>query len=289
MQSLKKLYSFLEETMKESTKIEVEESDYETLGMFLTGDIKKFEKLDATKIAGLKEKYGVNIAEDHYGLLYLGSTSLRWKRPEQKPEEGFLSGGFAFNDINDIYKFKTEFWQKSLRKLEKLGAQELVRIKDLESLRWFESPTPVSEAEYSPQFGCVKLRDGELPDDFYYYDSGILYHLPFKSFDEYISAMVDSAAVRCWQYFYIDQKEIIKKNRGLNYATWSLHINSKLESGITDLEPRVDAKSDRLDLINEYLQRCILLLPDSFPFLDFSQMTRYYKRFEEVYNRERSK
>ena len=146
-------------------------------------------------------------------------------------------------------------------------------------MRWIESPAIPNEAEYRPQFGCVILEKGKLPDSFYYYDSGFVYPLSFKTYEEYVKGLISSGSVICWQYFYIDLALIISQNQHVKHITWSQHIYSRLEDGLDSIHYKKDSKYDRLDLINEYLERCVRLLPKTFPFLDFTHHKKHYSEF----------
>jgi hypothetical protein len=285
MNTPENLYSFLENIKGRSRDIVIDELDVDMLARFVKGDIKEFEGIDKRAIEELKQSYGVGLNSEETWMLYLGSCSLAWKRPEKTSREGFLSGGFVFNDIRDVYKFDTPFWEKSFNKLKKFGEERLIEMDKLHDLRWIESPTIPSEAIYTPQFGCARYAKGKLPGEFFFYDSGLLYPLPFKSLDEYTDALVSGATVRCWQYFHISPELVIKKNRGLKYVTWSLHLDSHLEEGLNVLEYKEDSRVDRLDLINEYLERCVRLLPQSFPFIDFSHHKKYYEDFLKEYSK----
>ncbi|WP_028973744.1 hypothetical protein [Spirochaeta cellobiosiphila] len=170
--------------------------------------------------------------------------------------EEILHGGFAFNGLTDMLTMRTDFWSDSVKEFgQNLTNDELIF---LDKLSWFESPTPHSTARYTPMYGCYRLEDNKFPEAIYFYDSGTVYNLDM-TLETYIANMIESAAVNCWQYFYISPEELIKKNKGVNGSLWML---SSLEDFPED--------SDRLGNILHHMDHCIQYLPDSFPWKDFS-------------------
>jgi hypothetical protein len=286
MNSIKNLHAFASNLESKGKDIKIDELDIEILELLLEGASKKLESLSQKKIKEFRDKYKITVDAEQVQFFFLTSTRLRWNRPE-KDGEGYLDGGFVFSGATNIFSAGYKFWEKSVEKFIKNEKEELINNSLLSQLHWFESPTIPTEAEYTPQFGCVKPRKGELPDEFYFYDSGLIYPLPFKSFDEYINALVATGAVSCWQYFYIDPELIISKNNELKYITWSNYNISRLEEGIESIRYKPSIKYDRLDLINEYLERCIRLLPITFSFLDFSYHESYYSAFKKLYDKKR--
>ena len=91
--------------------------------------------------------------------------------------------------------------------------------------------------------------------------------------------MIASAAVRCWQYFYVDPELIINKSKGLSYFTWVLYLKTRLDNDLISMNYVENAQYDRLDLIAEYLERCVRILPDTFP----NHHKVYFKRFMALY------
>lgn len=160
---------------------------------------------------------GVVFPEDKEYLFYLSTYQLRWNRPEQKTREGLLSGGTYINGMIDAFHFDAPFWEYSQNKFKQLEIDHYFDFP--ENLRWFESPTAHNDAELTPYYGCFKLKQGEFPNEFYFYDCGLLYKLPFRSFEEYFEAQLSCAMVKCWQYFYIQPDIIIQKNRNLPYSS----------------------------------------------------------------------
>jgi len=126
----------------------------------------------------------------------------------------------------------------------------------------------------------VYPNDKTFPNEFYYYDGGIFYPLPFKSYDEYISALIANAGVVYWQYFYIEPEEIIGKNKGLNYMTSDLRIGTRKVDNINIYQYNPEYQFDRLDLIVEYLNYCVQYLPDAFPTINFEHQKKYLQSLE---------
>ncbi|NML21665.1 hypothetical protein HHL16_12310 [Pseudoflavitalea sp. G-6-1-2] len=285
MPAIKNLYTFLQNIRKKSVNIDVEVLDTESLDPLFSGGADETKELDEQRKEKFKTTYGIALSKEQIDYFHLTSCILRWNRSEQEPKEGLLSGGFAFNGISNLFKFNNPFWQESADKFKETAKGKLPDEALLQQLRWIESPTPKNSGIYTPQFGCVILEKEKFPNQFYFYDSGLVYPLPFQSYEEYIDALTDSAAVRCWQYFYVDPALIVQKNKGLSYIGWSLHVTSHLEEGIRDLTVNKNIQSDRLDLIDEYLHRCVQLLPKSFPFLDFSHHKKHYEAFSKLYEK----
>jgi hypothetical protein len=283
MSSLQNLYSFIKDTKERSNGIVVDEENTEILEKLIKGDRKKFENQNKQRETEYKENYDITLTNEQLDQYYLSSTSLKWRRPEQASGEGYLSGGFSFNGFTTLFKFQQEFWKASVSLFDQTGEDKYIDYDLLAKLRWIESPTPLIFRENTPQFGCVKLEKGKFPDEFFFYDSGLVYPLPIASLDEYINRLIASASVRSWQYFYVDPEIIISRNKGLRYITWSLHTSSKSEPGIDKIQYNANIKADRLDLINEYLERCVRLLPESFPFIDFTHHQTYYENFKQLY------
>jgi len=233
-------------------------------------------------VEDIEEDYKVKLTEEQRLILYL-PKKIEWTREEQKENEGILSGGCFFNGILDIFSFEPTFFEYSLNKFLQYEDEAKTDVELIRKLRFIESPTSLQDATYTPYFGCVMLKENEFPTDFYFYDSGLVYKLPFKSYAEYIDALIQSSAVNCWQYFYIDPQEIIAKNKGISYITWGLHTRTRLDEDLAGLNFVPDAKYDRLDLINEHLKQCVELLPSTFPFLTFEHHINYYTQFKKLY------
>jgi len=284
MDSIQNLYSFVKKLPEKAKGISIVELHVEVLDMLFEDTSKRLEKIGKDTIQKFREEYGIILDMEQVKFSYLSSCRLRWRRPE-KEEDGYLDGGFSFNGLTDIFSRNLQFWKKSVEEFKEYENEKLIDLKLLKQLRWIESPTIPIEAEYTPQFGCVKLQKGKLPDEFYYYDSGIIYPIPFKSFDEYVDGLVASGSVTCWQYFYVDPELIISKNKEIKYITWSKHTTSRLGGGIDSIHFKPEVKYDRLDLINEYMERCVRLLPESFPFINFTYHKKHYSEFEKLYKK----
>lgn len=287
MGNLSNIYSFISRINKKSNGIIVDAQDVKIAEMIIKGKNERFANQDTERKSEFKEKYNIDLTSEQLEDFYLTSCKLKWRRPEQLPGEGYLPGGFAFNGITPLFESQVQFWKESIGVFDQSDQENTIDYSLLKQLRWLESPTPLNFAELTPQFGCVKFEPDKFPEQFYFYDSGLIFPLTLESLEEYIADLICSAAVTCWQYFYIDPDLIISKNKGLNYTTWSLHSLSKLDFGTRKLECNKDSTVDRLDLINEYLERCIRLLPDAFPFIDFSHHVNYYQIFKNKYDAEK--
>ena len=276
MNNLENIYLFIKSINEKSNGIIVDVQNVEIAEMIVKGKKEKFVNQDNVRKSEFKEKYNIDLTNEQLEDFYLTSCKLKWKRTEQLSGEGYLLGGFAFNGLTPLFESQVQFWKESTGVFDQSDQENSIDYNLLKQFRWLESPTPLNFAELTPQFGCVKFEQHKFPEQFYFYDSGLIFPLKFKSLEEYITNLICSAAVTCWQYFYIDPDLVISKNKGLKYVTWSLHSLSKLDAGLKKLEYNKNIKVDRLDLINEYLERCIRLLPDAFPFIDFSHHVNYY-------------
>ena len=81
----------------------------------------------------------------------------------------------------------------------------------LKKLNWFEKQSWSDDGK----FGCFLRQPGDFPLPIYFYDSGAYFSMPL-SLEAYFDAMIDSCAVRGWQYFYIDIPEQFPEFREVN-------------------------------------------------------------------------
>jgi hypothetical protein len=279
---LEKLAEFLDTIGKEAKNLDFEVIDDKILRNFIDNKQNIYQYDFEMVLSEIENKLNTKLLESEKNWYYTCPVEIQWSRPEQKSKEGFISGGFYINGLTDIFFYPINFWERDFAPFEQMGQANL--FEEPSQFNWIVGTTAVASPFYTPEFGCVKRDLSGFPNEFFFYDSGLIYLLPFKSFEEYLEAMMASASVRCWQYFYINPQIIIQKNAQLNYFTWSLHLNTNLGEGLNSLYPVKDVKFNRLDMINEYLERCVRLLPDSFPFLDFSYHQNYYNDFEKLYS-----
>ena len=205
--------------------------------------------------ARVKRKKNYELSEQQTLLYFLAGIEILWTRPA-KISEILLHGGFAFNGLTDVLTMKTDFWVDSIKEFGKNPSSE--ELKFLNTLSWFESPTPHALAIYTPMYGCFELLENKYPERLFFYDSGTVYELDM-TFEAYISNLIDSVAVYCWQYFYIDPDVIIRKNKGIKGTAWYM-----------SMEIDFPEQNDRLENIIMYMEYCVKLLPTSFPGKDFT-------------------
>ena len=284
---IRSIISFMNKIDTEAIAIDVEELDYRKMSRVLDGKIDSLKMfVDSTK-EEIKQKTAIEFNEENDYWFYISSVRLYWTRLSFEGK-GDLAGGFFINAPTMIFlKYQQEFWEWSEMAFDDFDNKAAL-LDDPRHLSWFESTTAINSGLLTPYFGCTKIKHSADLDEFYFYDSGKLYDLPFKSVEEYFSAMFSTAAVECWQYFFIPPEVIIEKNKGLPYITWDLHYRSQLEEGIDLLQYNPSIQYDRLDLINEYLERCVTVLPKSFPYLDFRHHLEYYKGFKSAYERSKT-
>ncbi len=207
-------------------------------------------------ISRIKRKENYELSQKQTLLYYLSGIEVEWGRPGQNAGEVVLHGGFAFNGLTDVLTMPTDFWAHSVNKFRKnLSTEELAFFN---KLSWFESPTPHASAVYTPMYGCLELLENKFPEKLFFYDSATVYELDM-TIEAYISNLLDSVALYCWQYFYINPEEIIKKNKGVKGASWYM-----------TMEINFPEENDRLQNIIRYMEYCMEYLPGSFPGMDFS-------------------
>lgn len=281
------IISFMNKINDESIAIDVEEIDFRKMPKVFNGKIDTLQMfVDFTK-EEIKQKKEIEFNEANDYWLYIIGAHLYWTRMGREGK-GSLAGGFYINGATMIFLTdQQKFWERSEMAFDRFDNKAAL-LDDPRHLSWFESTTGIKDPLSTPYFGCTKIKNSADLDEFYFYDSGKLYDLPFKSVKDYFSAMFSTAAVECWQYFFIPPEVIIEKNKGLPYITWNLHYRSELEDGIKLLQYNPSIQYDRLDLINEYLERCVTLLPKSFPYLDFSHHIEYYEGFKSAYERSKT-
>ena len=230
----------------------------------------------------IKNLVNIEFDDSNDFWLYISGLEIYWVRIAREGK-GSLAGGFYINGASMIFLTEQqEFWKDSEMLFDRFENKEEM-LDDPRALSWIECTTAVRNALATESYGCTRIKDSADLDEFYFYDSGKLYDLPFQSAEAYFDALFSSAAVECWQYFFVDPQVIIEKNKGLPYITWNLHYRSELRDDMYLFKYNPAIPYDRLDLINEYLERCVLLLPKSFPFLDFSHHIAYYENFQQLY------
>ncbi len=280
------IYDFIDVVKSKSPEIAIEEEDLQMFNQFIEDAEfeEKFSKIIEGRISRVMDKQNLTINEDQQIPFFLFSAFMRWKRVVQEENEPLIYGGFAFNGGRNILKATSKFWQISHDEFLQYGELSKKETDLLHQLSWFESPTrnDHSEALYTPYSGCVLVNSKTFPNDFYFYDGGISYALPFKNYEEYITALLANAGVEYWQYFYIKPKLLVSKNKGVNYMTTQLRHNTLLVEDLNGYSYDPSLKIDRLDLILEYLKWCVRYLPKSFPSIDFTHQQEYLKRLEKL-------
>lgn len=282
---IKKIKLFIQQARTEADEIEVTLSDISTLDLYENYTDEEFKHTFALPLRKFVEKMGGAPSTGTREVFYLTSTRLRWHRPERRPAEGYLAGGFAVNGMLDLLRGPSDFWKSSTQVLKTVGQEDRVDYELLKQFGWLESVTPVIFQEYTPQFGCTMLDKETFLNRFFFYDSGLIFSLPFKSPEQYFAALIDSASVECWQYFYVDPELIVSKSKGVKYITWALHTTTNVDVDLRGIQFKANSQYDRLDLVMEYLDRCVRLLPSAFPFLDFSHHKAHFARLKEIYER----
>ncbi|MFK7920768.1 MAG: hypothetical protein AB8H47_02375 [Bacteroidia bacterium] len=278
------LYEFCQNIQFKAEGIEIADKQIDKLQIFVKeGEQSSFMRFVNKRRKKLSELYGLDTTPDHIPMFFTSGAHFEWVRGEQKPNEGLLKGGFSINGITDIFKDVVPFWESPLNRFENVGDQRKPSADSFSGLRWFDSPSFFNDSRYTPQYGCIVLEDSKWPSSFVFFDSGLQFEMATFSFEQYFGQLIASAAVVCWQYFFVDPDQIISKNKGLHYRTWERHKITLVDKELRKLNLNKDTHHDRLDLIMEYLERCIRLLPSSFPFIDFSYHIDFYERLNQKY------
>jgi hypothetical protein len=269
--------------------------EIDSIGLTLRGEgairafqkkIKKNEDLLTDMVEDIKDQIGLALKPHETDIIFLTSLGMEWSRPEKYSKEGFLSGGFSFNGLSGLSVPTSCFWNRTTDSFIKYNPQKNVDTTQLSELNWIESQVHFSNGstENFPYATCANKNGTLLPDTFFFYDSGLIFDLNVFSYCEYIEAMINSAAVTCWQYFYTNPKHLVDAYSNVCYFPW--HIGtSDLADGINGVNYLESIKFDRLDLIAEYLERCVRLLPVTFPFLDFEHHKKFYDEFKRMYDK----
>ena len=270
---LQQIKQFIDFVREHPGPVKVYEESTKMFDQFMTDDNfkKKFIPHIERWIEMVKSKCSVSVEDDHKLTFSLFSVYLRWE--VEDPELGNipLMGGFTFNSGPSMLISPNGAWRDSYQDYIKYENPDQSARDLVERLTWFESPSFPGRAPLTHYYGCVLPNGTTFPNEFYFYDGGVVYALPFKTYAEYIQALLASAGVDCWQYFYIDPKIIVEANKGSNYITTQLRVGTRFVEDISIYEYNPSYTFDRLDLILEYLNRVARVFPMAFPDMDFSR------------------
>lgn len=281
------IIEFLDVLRHTSGHVTLKTCDTELFEQYIT-DPETREKFDSHRLRRferIRDRQGIGISEDQQFLFFAFSAHLQWQRIDTEGPEHPLRGGFALRSGGEIARAMKKPCKVLTASYQDFTKYEVPKPQDaalMEQLLWFDRMFPTAGSQYTGFNACVRPGDDTFPADFYFYDDGLPYALPFKTYADYIDAMVRNAAVECWQYFYIDPEEIITRNRGLSYMTTRLRVSTGLKEGLPVYELDPAFKYDRLDLIREYLGRCVRTLPLAFPEINFDHQAAYLDRFDAV-------
>ena len=232
------------------------------------------------------DNIGLSLNADKESLFYLFSPELKWSKHGFKGKDGNwinpIDGGFCINSIYEILTSEQEkFWERASKKYQDYEPYTKEYFELINQLAWFDSPTSFVDRAITPFYTCLKIEEGKFPTAFYFYDSHLVYQLPFKTYEEYFETLFASTCIECWQFFYINPNELIKRSKGKCYFTVFLKSPKTENQSIINFEPEV--KEDRLDVIHGYLEHCVTALPEIFPEKDFSYHINFFKEFNALY------
>lgn len=237
----------------------------------------------SNELKDIGDKLKINDSELYVD--FISGLHIRWEKSGFKGKDGNwinpINGGLC---INSIYGMFTQEKQNFLEMHEDYEPYEPYSEEDLKlinQLSWYDSPTSLIGSDITPFFTCLKLEKGKFPNEFYFYDSHFVYKLPFTNYESYFDALIASAVVECWQFFYIEPKDLIDRNIGKNYFTVFLRSDKVKNHSMIHYKPEIEA--DRLDIIHEHLEHCVRTLPEIFPKMDFSYHKNYFEKFNALY------
>lgn len=279
-----RIHTFMESVENSTSGVEVEKRQTNLFDRFMKEEA--FQKRCIDIVLPVIEEVaaaGMIMNEDQKALFYLFDAHFRWSKVDWEEGTSALVGGFAFNNAAAmVLELNLDKWKNNY---QDFLAYEPTRLEDgalLEALTFFESPTHQFSPHAMPYYGCVRLKEKQYPNEFYFFDGGIIYPLPFKSYEEYILALLANAGIECWQYFYIDPELLVKRNKGLNYMTTNLRHGTRLAENFSPYDYNSTYDFDRLDIIHEYLNRCARFLPGAFPALNFNHQQVYLEKLEKL-------
>jgi hypothetical protein len=279
-----RLNNLIETIKNDSVEISIVEQSIGLLNQFIADEKfrKKFSGFAERKMEKVKTSFGITINEDQKTPFFLFSAYLRWMWVDQEGPNLPLFGGFAFKQGAAMMDASSDSWKKEHEDFLEFETSTPEAEALLTKLVWFESPTSANSSTFAPYYGCVLPNEKTFPHEFYFYDGGIIYPLPFQTFEAYLLALIANAGVECWQYFYVGPEQLIQKNKGLNYMTTALRKGTRLTEDLTVYEYDPSLKFDRLDLIHEHIQRCVTFLPAAFPTLNLEQQRVYLEQLESL-------
>jgi hypothetical protein len=142
-----------------------------------------------------KEENGILISDHDIYILNFSGVSFSWSYTNE--ENQFIYGGYRFNGFTEALAQNSNFWDvyNSINKHE----PDNTELELLKKLNWFEKQAWGDDGK----FGCFLREPGNFPPKIYFYDYGVYFPMEL-SLVQYFDAMIDSCAVRGWQYFYID-------------------------------------------------------------------------------------
>lgn len=281
---LTQLKRFIETIESASNDVVIEEQSADLFERFLSDKDfhEEFSQHVNMSLEGVKSMSNLTIDEDQSLTFMLFSASLSWLKTDREGGNPPLAGGFSFNDGETMILERSEVlknWYANFLEYEAPNPEEEAL---LAQLRWFESPYPQVSSIRVPFLGCVLPNGKTFPHDFYFFDGGIVYPLPFKTYTAYIQALIDNAGLIGWQYFYVDPGLLIKRNKGLNYMTTDFRKGTRLVENLPLYQYNPSYTFDRLDLIHEYLKRSHRFLPGAFPTLNFDHQKTWLENLEKL-------
>lgn len=242
----------------------------------------KFHPVFQKRISNIEKTFGIKVLKDQELAFTLFSTSLIYQIVDHYGPGNPLDGGFALGGVPAAMIAKSDRWKKWHSDFLKYESSSKEELELLDQLICYNRRVPSTSTLANDFYGCVIPNAITFPSDFFLYDRGLIYRLPFRTYQGYIDAMIDCAAVNGWQYFYIDPQELIDKNRGLNYMTTSLKTSYLHFDNRSVYTYYPNLKIDRLDLIVEHLTYCIQVLPSAFPTMDFSNQVDHVNQIRNL-------
>jgi hypothetical protein len=145
-------------------------------------------------IEDLKNIGKITVEPKYASVLKFSNISIKWKA---KSQNYFLYGGFLINGIFEALSNPSTFWKIDFSLPNDASVPE--NLKHFEKLNWFEKQAWGDDWRY----GCFVRGTKKFPPKIAFFDKN-WYTVMDLSFEDYFNAMIESCAVKGWQYFYID-------------------------------------------------------------------------------------
>ncbi len=203
------------------------------------------EKVLEMLASNVKAKSGIEILKDDWNIFNLGGVSVCWNFTNR--ENQFIYGGFQLAGFDNALINDSDFWKIDFSLPPDAPVPE--HLAEYKKFNWFEKQAWGGDGRY----GCFYREPVPFPPLIYFYDHGAFSVMPL-TFEEYFNKMIDSCAIRGWQYFYLEVSQ----------------IKRMMEFNLEQVQSKTIIKE---------MEQSVNLLPKLFPEKDFSY---HQKRFKQI-------